>query len=106
MPHNTAAAASATGTPAPIEGAGAPSGMACAAVAVPMRHPLAIIANNLIYRSSWVINPAATKHNVSVSSSGFLSVNVNSPISIRRMTGVAGLERNSVPYRGCASAQT
>jgi hypothetical protein len=56
MPHNTAAAASATGTPAPIEGAGAPSGMAWAAVTASTRHPLANIANNLIYRSSWVID--------------------------------------------------
>ena len=56
MPHNTATAASATGTPAPIEGAGAPSGMACAAVAASMRHPLANIASNLIYRSPWVID--------------------------------------------------
>lgn len=39
MPHKTAAAASATGTPAPIEGAGAPSGMAWAADAAAAKHP-------------------------------------------------------------------
>ena len=50
MPHNTAPAASATGTPVPIEGAGAPTrqemtlaqiGLAWATVAAPMKNPLA-----------------------------------------------------------------
>ena len=50
MPHNTAPAASATGTPVPIEGAGAPTrqaarleqiGLACATLAAPMKNPLA-----------------------------------------------------------------
>jgi hypothetical protein len=50
MPHSTAPAASATGTPAPIEGAGAPTrqekglvpqvGMAWAAVATNTKDPL------------------------------------------------------------------
>jgi hypothetical protein len=44
VPHNTAPAANATGTPEPIEGAGAAhkeSGHASAAVAIPMKKPLA-----------------------------------------------------------------
>jgi hypothetical protein len=45
-PHNTAPAANATGTPEPIEGAGAPkrhngSGHASATAANPMKNPLA-----------------------------------------------------------------
>jgi hypothetical protein len=54
MPHRTAAAARATGTPAPIVGAGAPRGMACAAVAALMKDPLANISN-LIVSSSLLI---------------------------------------------------
>jgi hypothetical protein len=54
MPHSTAPAASATGTPAPIEGAGAPTrqerlgpqvGMAWAAVATNTKDPLANAKN-------------------------------------------------------------
>ena len=52
MPHNTAPAASATGTPEPIAGAGAPhrvlgQGAAWTMVAAPMKIPLANV-NSLI----------------------------------------------------------
>jgi hypothetical protein len=46
MPHNTAAAASATGTPEPIEGAGAGSvGIAWATVAALTKTPMANVSN-------------------------------------------------------------
>lgn len=48
MPHNTAPAARATGTPAPIEGAGAAhngSGQASAAIAPPMQKPVTKVSN-------------------------------------------------------------
>lgn len=66
MPHSTAPAASATGTPAPIEGAGAPTrqeravappqvGMAWAAVATNTKDPLAN-AKNFIAASSYIFD--------------------------------------------------
>jgi hypothetical protein len=48
MPHNTAPAASATGMPVPIEGAGAGQkgvGQAPATVVAPMQNPVANVSN-------------------------------------------------------------
>jgi hypothetical protein len=55
MPHHTAPAASATGTPVPIEGAGAGKrgvGKALATIVAPMQNPAANVSNFIIVPTS------------------------------------------------------
>ena len=98
MPHNTAPAASATGTPVPIEGAGAPYqgrrrrsaqiGLAWATAAARTKNPLAKVNDltpTLRHTYQILLNHdrsklIATNHNVSISSSDFAAISLNSPL--------------------------